>query len=110
MIADIALIVKEVISQLRKKGAVPFIIPAMGSHGGATAEGQIMVLKHYGITEESMGVPIRKSMDVVKPTEANSLSAPFQEQMRKVIFCLTNFPNIDILLYILQTNTIKGPL
>jgi len=43
----------------------PFITPAMGSHGGATAEGQIEILAHLGITESAMGVPIKASMDVV---------------------------------------------
>ena len=47
-------------------GAVPFIVPAMGSHGGATAEGQVEVLKHLGITEETVGAPIYSSMDVVE--------------------------------------------
>ena len=43
----------------------PFIVPAMGSHGGATAEGQLELLAHYGITEEAMGCPIRASMETV---------------------------------------------
>lgn len=51
------------ISELKELGAEPFIIPAMGSHGGATAEGQLEILHNYGISEESMGVPIYSSMD-----------------------------------------------
>jgi hypothetical protein len=47
-------------------GLSPFIFPAMGSHGGATAEGQLEVLATYGITEERLGVPIRATMDVVE--------------------------------------------
>lgn len=50
---------------LKSKGAEPFIIPAMGSHGGATAEGQVKVLENLGITEMSIGAPIRSSMEVV---------------------------------------------
>ena len=50
---------------LRAKGAEPFIVPAMGSHGGATAPGQVQVLEGFGITEESVGMPIRASMDTV---------------------------------------------
>ena len=46
-------------------GARPFLVPAMGSHGGGTAEGQRQVLESYGITEEFVGVPIRASMEVV---------------------------------------------
>src|SRR5207253_277749 len=49
---------------LKTAGAKPFILPAMGSHGGATPEGQIEVLESYGLTEQSMGVPIRASMEV----------------------------------------------
>lgn len=51
---------------LKEMGAKPFIVPSMGSHGGATAEGQIAVLEHLGVTEESAGCEIRSSMEVVK--------------------------------------------
>src|SRR5437763_11141251 len=63
-IANIQKIVAAVLEVLRAAGAKPFILPAMGSHGGATPEGQTEVLAGYGITEESMGVPIRASMEV----------------------------------------------
>jgi len=69
-IADINIITKAVIYELIKLRGKPFIIPAMGSHGGATAEGQLDVLAEYGITEESMGVPIRSSMEAVKIGES----------------------------------------
>ena len=58
-------IIKKVVVEIKKRGASPFIVPAMGSHGGATAEGQINVLASLGITEESMGVPILSDMDPV---------------------------------------------
>ncbi len=61
-ICNIALILKTVIEVLRDAGAEPFIFPAMGSHGGATAEGQAGVLAHYGITAETMGCPVLSSM------------------------------------------------
>ncbi|HZZ80196.1 MAG TPA: lactate racemase domain-containing protein [Gemmataceae bacterium] len=64
-IANIALILKSTVQHLRDLGAQPFLVPAMGSHGGATAEGQIQVLHSYGITEEFVGAPIRSSMDVI---------------------------------------------
>lgn len=51
---------------LREAGAEPFVVPAMGSHGGATAEGQITMLAELGMTEESLGMPIRSSMDTVE--------------------------------------------
>lgn len=65
-IAHIDQIIKAICLELKKLGARPFIVPAMGSHGGATAQGQIEVLKHYGITEESMQVAIKSSMEVVE--------------------------------------------
>jgi nickel-dependent lactate racemase len=64
-IANIATVLAEVAGELKKIDARPFIVPAMGSHGGATAEGQKKILEHYGITEETMGVPIKSSMEVV---------------------------------------------
>jgi hypothetical protein len=69
-IADINTITKTVVDELIKLRGKPFIIPAMGSHGGATAEGQLEVLAGYGITEENMGVPIKSSMEVVKLGES----------------------------------------
>ncbi|MGH3425510.1 MAG: DUF2088 domain-containing protein, partial [Nocardioidaceae bacterium] len=51
---------------LRSVGADPFVVPAMGSHGGATAEGQIDMLDGLGMTEESLGMPIRATMDTVE--------------------------------------------
>ncbi len=65
-IPDLDIIVKTIVDQLKSWGAEPFIFPAMGSHGGATAEGQAEVLATYNITEESMGVPILSSMDAVQ--------------------------------------------
>ncbi|AGB19971.1 lactate racemase domain-containing protein [Thermoanaerobacterium thermosaccharolyticum] len=65
-IKNIALIVKTVVAEIKKRGASPFIVPAMGSHGGATAEGQKAVLWGLGVTEEYVGAPIKSSMEVVK--------------------------------------------
>lgn len=62
-IAHLAEIVAAVLAQVRAAGADPFIIPAMGSHGGATPEGQLEVLASYGITESAMGVAIRASLE-----------------------------------------------
>ncbi len=63
-IANIPLILKTVVDELRALGAEPFIVPAMGSHGGATPEGQIEVLHSLGVTEGSVGAPIEASMEV----------------------------------------------
>ena len=65
-VANIATIIKAAAGYLRNIGASPFVIPAMGSHGGGTADGQLDVLRHYGITEDSMGVPLRATMEVVQ--------------------------------------------
>jgi|LSQX01.3.fsa_nt_gb hypothetical protein len=65
-IGSYAHIVKGVIRALKEAGARPVIIPATGSHGGATAEGQIAVLAEAGITEQSMDAPIMADMDVVE--------------------------------------------
>jgi len=65
-IANQQLVVKLLVNELKVKRAQPFIFPAMGSHGGATAEGQKAVLERMGITEQAMGVPIRSTMDVVR--------------------------------------------
>ncbi len=64
-IANIAAITRAVLDALKAAGARPFVFPSMGSHGGATAEGQVEVLCKYGITEEAMGVPIRSTMETV---------------------------------------------
>ncbi len=63
-ITDIREIVAAVLAELKAAGTLPFILPAMGSHGGATPEGQTELLESYGITEASMGVPIRASLEV----------------------------------------------
>ena len=57
--------VRMAVDELRQRGAEPFVIPAMGSHGGATAEGQREMLEGYGVTEATVGCPIRSSMDTV---------------------------------------------
>jgi hypothetical protein len=62
-IAGIARIVRALVAALRDHGAEPFVVPAMGSHGGATAEGQEAVLAHLGITAGTVGAPIRSSME-----------------------------------------------
>lgn len=58
-------IIQATVTAVKNAGGIPYIIPAMGSHGGATAEGQLEVLKSYGIEEETMGAPILSSMETV---------------------------------------------
>ena len=62
-VANIARIIRAICDQVKSVGAHPFIIPAMGSHAGAKAEGQRGIIEGYGVTEEAMGAPIRASMD-----------------------------------------------
>lgn len=64
-IANVALITKALVDFVYACDAVPFIVPAMGSHGGATAEGQLEILSGYGITSDTMGCEICSSMEVV---------------------------------------------
>lgn len=65
-IAALDVLVPAIVAELRAAGGQPFIVPAMGSHGGATAEGQRKVLAKLGITEDSAGCPIRSSMETVE--------------------------------------------
>ncbi|MGD9182857.1 MAG: lactate racemase domain-containing protein [Desulfobacterales bacterium] len=65
-IANFAVLLAELVRELKKIGAKPFIVPAMGSHGGATAEGQKKIIEHYKITEDTMEAPIKSSMEVVE--------------------------------------------
>ncbi|ATW28153.1 hypothetical protein [Candidatus Formimonas warabiya] len=70
-IANIQEIVRAVVGELKKLGAIPVIVPAMGSHGGGTAEGQREVLAGYGITPDEVGASIHSSQDVVQVGEIN---------------------------------------
>ncbi|MCG6535516.1 MAG: nickel-dependent lactate racemase [Syntrophales bacterium LBB04] len=65
-INGIPLILRTVVSGLREMGARPFIVSAMGSHGGGTPEGQENLLRHLGITEESVGAPLRITSETVE--------------------------------------------
>lgn len=64
-IANIATVIRTVAEEVRAAGAEPFVVPAMGSHGGATVEGQRAVLAEYGITEAEVGAPVLATMDTV---------------------------------------------
>jgi hypothetical protein len=64
-ISNIDVIARAVVDFWKSRGVKPFLIPVMGSHGAASAEGQADVLAHYGITEQTMGAPVVSSLDVV---------------------------------------------
>lgn len=78
-IANIDKIIRYVCDYVKKLEGIPFIVPAMGSHGGATAEGQRLVLKKLGITEETMGCEIRSSMDTVQLEDAENGAPVFMD-------------------------------
>jgi len=65
-VANIDRITRAAVDEMKALGLTPFIVPTMGSHGEAKAEGQVKVLEHYGVTEAAMGCPIKSSMAVVE--------------------------------------------
>jgi uncharacterized protein (DUF362 family) len=71
-VSELPSIVRETASAVKSVGGEPFIVPAMGSHGGATASGQEEVLEQLGITYTSVGAPIRSSMEVVQVGRLNN--------------------------------------
>ena len=59
-------LLRTIVDFVKEKGGAPFLVPSMGSHGGATAEGQAEVLRRFGITEETVGAPVVSSMEVTQ--------------------------------------------
>jgi hypothetical protein len=104
-------VVRCVVAALRERGALPFIIPAMGSHGGATAEGQIEVLHSYGVTEESVGAEIRATMEVRQIGVLDGPDAgPYAGQP---VFCELNALSADAIVLInrIKAHTdFRGPI
>jgi len=79
-IADLKEIVRGTVEFVKAQGAFPFIVPAMGSHGGATAAGQTEILAGYGITEQGVGAPVRSSMEVVSLPRGDSAIDVFMDR------------------------------
>ncbi len=79
-ISRIPEIIRTVADAVKGAGAAPFVVPAMGSHGGAVAEGQASVLRDYGITEESTGAPVRATMEVANLGTTASGATVFFDQ------------------------------
>ena len=71
-VARIDEVVAALVEALKEAGAEPFVVPAMGSHGASNAEGQAEVLRHLGVSEESVGCPIRATMETVLVGETPS--------------------------------------
>ena len=82
-ISNLELMVRAAVDFVKSRSARPFIIPAMGSHGGANAGGQSAILKEYGISERIVGAPVISSMDVVMLNQGNS---PCPVYMDKIAF------------------------
>src|SRR5215217_1751722 len=80
-ISGIDNVLRSLVRILKDAGASPFVVPAMGSHGGATAEGQVEILKSLGVTEESVGAEIRSSMEVVEIGETKSSVPVFMDRI-----------------------------
>ena len=80
-IANLSIIVKAVVDTIRAMGGKPFIVPAMGSHGGATPEGQTEVLAQYDVIESVVGAPIRASMEVVELPQGNAPCRVFMDKI-----------------------------
>jgi hypothetical protein len=79
-IANLPLVLRECVKSLKEAGAEPFLVPGMGSHGGATAEGQVGVLAAAGITGETMGCPVRSSMEVIQVGTTSTDFPVFQDR------------------------------
>src|ERR671917_388812 len=79
-VGGIAGVVGALVEVLKGKGAEPFVVPAMGSHGASTAEGQAEVLAHLGVSEESVGCPVRATMESVRIGETPSGVAVYMDR------------------------------
>jgi hypothetical protein len=79
-VGGIAEVVGALVGALKENGAEPFVVPAMGSHGASTAEGQAEVLRHLGVDEEAVGCPIRATMETVKVGETPSGVAVYMDR------------------------------
>ncbi len=73
-------VVAALVGFLKEAGAEPFVVPAMGSHGASTAEGQAEVLAHLGVSEERVGCPVRATMEAVKVGETSSGVAVYMDR------------------------------
>jgi hypothetical protein len=79
-VAGIGEIVAALVEVLKEAGAEPFVVPAMGSHGASTAEGQAQVLSHLGVGEENVGCPVRATMEAVQIGKTSSGVAVFMDR------------------------------
>ncbi len=80
-INNLSTIVGSIVREIQAVGGQPFIVPAMGSHGGATAEGQAKVLATYGVTEQAMGCPVVASMEtILVGTTAEGVDVHFDQR------------------------------
>src|SRR5919202_2744227 len=73
-------VVAALVGLVKEAGAEPFVVPAMGSHGASTAEGQAQVLAHLGVSEERVGCPVRATMEAVKLGETPASVAVYMDR------------------------------
>ena len=73
-------VIKEVAKFIKENNAHPFLVPAMGSHGGATADGQEAILAGYGISEKTIGIPVKSSVEVVELAQGDSPIPVFMDK------------------------------
>ena len=111
-ISNIAAILRAAGDWLRDRGARPFVVPAMGTHNGGTAEGQAAMLESLGVTEKSVKMPIRSSMECAKIGEVSSTDfSPSSKNGRKPVLRAANDVWMDRLAYesagVLVVNRVK---
>ena len=80
-VASVNEIARGICGWLKSQGANPFVFPAMGSHGGATAEGQLKILEEYGVTEQFIGAPIRASMETISLGSSSEGDPVFMDRL-----------------------------
>lgn len=109
-IANLQRVVRTAVAVLKSRGICPYIVPAMGSHGGATAKGQMEVLASYGVTPEEVGAEIRATMEVSEIGRLPQEAGPFQGVS---VFCDRHALNADTILLInrIKPHTdFRGPI
>ena len=105
-IANVATIVRATLDYLRGLGARPFVVAAMGSHGGATPAGQRQLLAEYGVSEEALGVPVKTDMTTVQlgtnswgePVywDKNAFEADAEDAVEEVLLVVVNDAGGDV--------------
>lgn len=102
-VANIPAVTRAVTAWFKGRGAVPFVVPCMGSHGGATAEGQVQVLRDLGVTEDAVGCPVRSSMEVVRLGELDNGLPVYMDE------CAWNADHVFVINRVKAHTSFSGP-